>query len=191
MATLDDILGFWFGRPGEPDYGSEREVWWEATPAFDAEVKRRFEAHYAAALAGARDHWKDDARACLSLILTFDQFPRNMYRGNPKAYATDGEALALARHAVARGFDSALLPVERWFVYMPFPHSERIEDQRRSVALFRALSGDPGSAKSIRSAERHFEIIERFGRFPHRNAMLGRKTSPEEAKFLEEPESSF
>ena len=191
MAEIDDILSFWFARPGEAEYGERREIWWRSTPDFDAEIGARFAGACERAAAGALERWAEDARGSLALILLFDQFPRNLYRGTPRAFATDARALQLAEDAIARGFEQEMTLLERVFFYTPFEHSERLEDQRRGVALFQALGDDPLVQESVRLATRHLEIIERFGRFPHRNAILGRDSTAAEAAFLTEPESSF
>ena len=127
----------------------------------------------------------------MALILLLDQFPRNLFRGTPRAFATDPQALAAARNAVDRGFDRHFLPVRRWFLYLPFEHAEDLQLQQQSVKLFEQLRDDAASASTIDYAIRHFEVIQRFGRFPHRNQILGRQTTPEEAEFLNQPGSSF
>ena len=190
MSTPGEILDFWFGREGEEGYGEFREAWFIKDSEFDREVRDRFEGAYEEAAAGKLDHWKDEAWSCLALIILLDQFPRNMFRGDPKTYAADDKALEAARHAVEHAYDRELLPVERGFLYMPFMHSEDLEDQRRSVELFRGLGGT-GETDPAQYAVRHLEIVERFGRFPHRNEILGRATTPEEAEFLRGPDSSF
>ena len=185
-----EILDFWFGREGEPGYGEFREAWFRKDPHFDQQIRDRFEALYEEAAAGALDHWKADARSCLALVIVLDQFPRNMYRGDPRAYATDHKAQEIAEYAVDRALDRELPPFQRSFLYMPFMHSEDLEHQRRSVELFHGLQGsrEPGEPDY---AVQHMEIIERFGRFPHRNEVLGRHTTPEEAEFLAQQGSSF
>ncbi len=124
-------------------------------------------------------------------MLLLDQFPRNLFRRDPRAHAGDAKARAVAERLLDTGRDRELPPIERKFLFLPFEHSEEIEDQNRSVALFRALAEETGDGSSVYWAERHHEIIARFGRFPHRNAVLGRKTTPAEAAFLKEPNSSF
>jgi uncharacterized protein (DUF924 family) len=185
-----EVLDFWFGREGESGYGEFREAWFRKDLQFDRLIRDRFEALYEEAAAGALDDWKDDARSCLALVIVLDQFPRNMYRGDPRAYATDHKAQEIAEYAVDRALDRELPPFQRSFLYMPFMHSEDLEHQRRSVELFHALQGTR-EAGSPDYAVRHMEIIERFGRFPHRNEILGRHTTPEEAEFLTQPGSSF
>ena len=191
QATPEQVLAFWFGREGEEGYGEFREAWFSRNPDFDHEIRDRFEDVYEEAVAGWLEAWKEEARSCLALIVVLDQFPRNMFRGDARMYAADGLALAAARHAVERAYDRELSPFQRMFLYLPFEHSEDLEDQRRSVELFRRLAEDTGSEDILVYALRHMEIIERFGRFPHRNEILGRRTTPEEAEFLREPDSSF
>jgi len=192
MARPQDILDFWFGPPGSPGYGRDDPAWFRADPAYDAAVRAAFLEDHAAAAAGRRDCWlgkggPEDAWACLALILLLDQFPRNLFRGSPRAYATDVAARAAADHARSVGYDLILPRFSRKFFYMPYMHSELVADQRRSLALFEALEEDA----SLTAARRHLEIVARFGRFPHRNAIVGRATRPEEATFLLEPHSSF
>jgi uncharacterized protein (DUF924 family) len=191
MSQAETILGFWFGHPDEPDYGKQKAVWFHKKPEFDAELKHRFLEDYQKAAAGNLDDWVNAAETSLALILLLDQFPRNMFRNTPQAFATDDKALVVAKHAVAQGYDCELLPVQRWFIYLPFEHSENLADQRWCVQLFQQLKDDVNSDQAIASALRHREIIERFGRFPHRNQILGRVSTPEEEEFLEQPGSSF
>jgi uncharacterized protein (DUF924 family) len=191
VSTPGEILDFWFGREGKEGYGEFREAWFIKDPEFDREIRDRFESIYEEAAAGRLEHWKDEAQSCLALIILLDQFPRNMFRGDPKTYATDDKAREAARHAVEHAYDRELPPYGRLFVYLPFEHSEDLEDQRFSVELFRGLAADIGSEELLDYAVRHLEIIERFGRFPHRNEILGRATTPEEAEFLRGPDSSF
>lgn len=190
-AKVDEILEFWFGSPQSVDYGKERSFWFTKKPEFDRELSDRFLSTYEQATAGKLDSWEDLPQSCLALLLLLDQFPRNIFRGTPKSFATDAKALAIANNAVAKGFDQYLLPVQRWFIYLPFEHSENIIDQQRCVDLFATLKDDPESAKPLDYALRHKAVIERFGRFPHRNKILGRETTPAEAEFLKQPGSSF
>jgi uncharacterized protein (DUF924 family) len=189
LVKADEVLDFWFGREDEPGYGGFREEWFRKDPEFDREVRDRFEGLHQEAAAGHLDGWKEDARGCLALVILLDQFPRNMYRGDPRSYATDRKAQETAEYAVDRALDRELPEFQRMFLYMPFMHSEDLAHQRRSVELFRQLGEDEADADSY--AVRHMEIVERFGRFPHRNEVLGRPTTPEEAEFLKEPGSSF
>jgi uncharacterized protein (DUF924 family) len=190
-ACVDPILDFWFGAPSDPDYGKRRKIWFTKDDAFDAECRTHFLADHERAAAGELDHLQSTPRGALALILALDQFPRNMFRGTPRMYATDALALATARRALDGRFDEALGLHQRLFVYLPFEHSEDLADQRRFLALFQKLADMPESDLEITIAARHFEIIERFGRFPHRNAILGRQSTPEEEAFLLEPNSSF
>lgn len=192
MIEVDEVLAFWFGAaPGSPDYGRTREVWFDESAAFDAEVHRSLAAAHEAATAGRLDAWAEGARGALALVILLDQVPRNIFRGEARAFATDEKARGVAGAAVARGFDRALMPVERMFLYLPFEHSERIDDQCRSLELFASLEADPATAGCLAWASRHYQVIARFGRFPHRNAALGRATTPEEAAFLAEPGLPF
>jgi uncharacterized protein (DUF924 family) len=191
MSSPQEVLDFWFGREGEEDYEEFREAWFNRDPEFDREIRDRFEPVYEQAAAGRLDHWKSEARSCLALIVVLDQVPRNMYRGDARMYAADEKAREAARHAVEHAYDRELSPYGRLFMYLPFEHSEELDDQRLSVELFRGLATEMGSEDLLGYAVRHLEIIERFGRFPHRNEILGRRTTPEETKFLSGPDSSF
>jgi uncharacterized protein (DUF924 family) len=191
MYEIADVLGFWFGEPGSPERGRPRKCWFEKSEAFDAEVRYRFLALQRRAAAGKLRKWERTPLAALALVVLLDQFPRNMFRGEARAFACDALALRVARHIVDSRFDSMLRPVERWFAYLPFEHAEDLAVQRRSLTLFGALAGDPDSAGTISYARRHYDIVRRFGRFPHRNAILGRVSTSEEAAFLSQPGSSF
>ncbi len=191
MERVGEVLEFWFGRPGEAGHGARREVWFKVDPAFDAEVAERFAALYESAARGGLEDWPEGPRAALALVILCDQFPRNLFRQSPRAFESDARALALARHAVERGFDQALTPIERQFLYMPFQHSEAADDQRRSVELFASIAHVAEGEKSLAHAIEHREVIARFDRFPHRNAVLGRTSTPEEQAYLEDPEALF
>jgi len=172
----DAILEFWFGPEAEP-------YWFRRNPALDDRIRERFLATHRAARDGRLAAWEATPRGALALVILLDQFPRNLFRGSPEAFASDAMALRIAAGAVDRGFDGSLAPQERAFLYMPFMHSEQLADQRRAVALFRAAGLDD----NIAHAEQHREIIQRFGRFPHRNAVLGRETRAEEQAYLDAP----
>ncbi len=187
----EEILKFWFGDPAGSEYGQSRPEWFKKDPEFDQTIEKQFLPVYEQAAAGRLQAWQGSLFSCLALILVLDQFPRNMFRGTPRAFATDPLALQAAQQAVAQRFDQQLLPVQRWFVYLPFEHSEDLADQQRSMELFEQLQPDPASQSAIDYARRHLEIIQRFGRFPHRNAILGRPSTPEEQEFLQQPGSSF
>ncbi len=191
VPFIDAVLGFWFGSPDDADYGKMREAWFKKDPSFDADIRRSFLAGHGRVAAGEMDHLADTAEGVLALVVTLDQFSRNMFRETPGMYATDPKALALARSGMDRGLDQQLIPVQRIFVYLPFEHSEVLADQHISVKLFEALPPISERDKGSESALRHREIIERFGRFPHRNNILGRDTTAEEIEFLKEPSSSF
>jgi len=187
-----DILAFWFGRPGEPGFGQPRSEWFRKDAAFDEEIRSRFLPGVEAALAGELTAWADDRQGMLALLILLDQFPRNLFRGEAKAFAGDPQTRRLAETALDRGWDKSLTAVEKVFVYLPFEHSESLADQERSVALFSALAAEhPGSDGFFNYARRHHEVIARFGRFPHRNAALGRLSTPEETTYLAQPGSGF
>jgi uncharacterized protein (DUF924 family) len=190
MHRHQALLDFWFAA-GTPDHLRPRRVWFAPDPAFDAELRARFLEDWERAARGELAGWEDARESCLALVILCDQVPRNLFRGTAKAFSTDARARAVARVALARGDDQGLAPVQRWFLYLPFEHSEDLEDQRRSIALFEQLRHDPDSAVAIDYARRHQVIIERFGRFPHRNGALGRTSTPEEEAFLLTPGSSF
>jgi uncharacterized protein (DUF924 family) len=184
MQRFEEILCFWFGGLEERDFAEPRKSWFAAEPEFDAEIRRLFLGDYERTARGEFDSWRDAGPSCLALTIVLDQFPRNMFRNDPRAYATDDKALASAEHAVRTGFDLQFLPVARTFFYLPFEHSENLEHQWRSVELTSALPYDSRTAAFMEHARGHKETIERFGRFPHRNAILGRESTPEELEFL-------
>lgn len=159
-------------------------AWFRKDPVFDAEIREQFLALWRDADAGILDLWRTAPESALAYVIVCDQFPRNMFRGEARAFATDARALAAARDFVGRNWHAGLPGVRQLFIYLPFEHSEEIADQHRSLELF---AGHPNYDYAVK----HWEIIRRFGRFPHRNAALGRATTPEEAAFLEQPGSSF
>jgi uncharacterized protein (DUF924 family) len=168
-----DILDFWFSEEIE-------RQWFSPGPDIDREITERFGALYDQALAGKLDAWKQNAESALALILLLDQFPRNMFRGTPKAFGSDAKAQEVCRAALDRGFDQERTPKERHFFYLPLMHSENLPDQAECVELYRKL----GQEVALDYAIQHHDIIARFGRFPHRNKILGRETSEEEQEFL-------
>ena len=181
------LLDAWFGPPTNPGCEQHREIWFKSTEEFDAALREVFLADYRAAVAGALDSWEATPEGALALVVLLDQIPRNIFRGQPRAYSTDPAARAAADRALAKGFDWLTPPVRRLFFYMPFHHSENLDDQRRSRALFDALPRNPDRRGSLRRyGLPYLEVIERFGRFPHRNATLGREATPEEVAFLAE-----
>jgi uncharacterized protein (DUF924 family) len=185
------LIDFWFGPPRSPSRFQQRDVWFKADPAFDAQCREQFETLRERAAAGDCADWALEAEPCLALILLLDQFPRNLFRGTAQAFATDAQAREAARVALGRGFDRSLPASWRQFIYLPFEHSEALADQALSVKLAAALARDPAFAHTLDYAQRHQVIVARFGRFPHRNAALGRTSTPEEETFLKEPNSSF
>lgn len=191
MAAFREVLDFWFGPAGSREYGRPREAWFRKSEAFDDAIRARFLDLYRQAADGHLQPWQAAPDSLLALIVVLDQFPRNLFRGTSRAFSTDAQAVAAAQLAVSQGWDRLLLPVQRWFVYLPFEHAEDPSLQQRCLDLFEGLRDDPDSAGSIDFARRHFEIIARFGRFPHRNAVLGRASTPEEVEFLRQPGSSF
>jgi uncharacterized protein (DUF924 family) len=173
-----EVLRFWFDE--------HPKDWFAKNPAFDVAVRARYLALHEAAAAGLLAHWADDARSGLALVLVLDQFPRNMFRGEARAFQTDALARAAARVILERGWDKAMTRSEQLFAYLPFEHSETLADQDLCCGLMKDFEPE-----LLRYALRHREIIARFGRFPHRNAVLGRASTPAELAFLEEPGSTF
>jgi len=191
LASPDAVLDFWFGAPGVPEYGRTRPLWFTKTEATDELIRRRFGATIDAALRGELQHWADGAaRDALALIVLLDQFTRNAYRDSARAFAGDAAALAVAKRLVADGRHLRLAPVERWFAYLPFEHSETIDDQHESLRLFGALAAE-GLAEPLVWAQKHFDVVARFGRYPHRNDLLGRESTAAELDFLRQPGSRF
>ena len=172
-ATADEIVSFW--RAAGPDR------WFNKDASFDEEIRQRFLKTHEAAAAGKLTDWEQSAQGALALLILLDQFPRNMFRGAARAFATDPLARAVAAGAIVRGFDSQVSPEMRGFFYLPFQHSEDLADQERSIAFYKAI----GDAENLKWAELHADIIRRFGRFPHRNSVLGRTTTSEEQAFLD------
>lgn len=177
-ADPGQVLQFWFAERVRP-------LWFDSTPEFDAEVRARFLATWEAAARGELDHWAQTPDGAVALAIVLDQFPLNMFRGRPEAFATEAQALAVTRTAIARGDDAQLPDAYKTFLYMPLMHSEDLADQDQSVELYtRADLRD-----SLTWAIHHRELIRRFGRFPHRNEALGRQSSPEERAYLDSPEA--
>ena len=186
------VLDFWFGTPDDPLHRSPRERWFKKDAAFDAECGRRFGPLIEQGLAGALAPWAASPPGALAQIVVLDQFTRNVFRGSARAFAGDPLALATAQALVAAGGDRQLSGVQRQFVYLPFEHAEDIAMQREALRLFAQLERDePALAGLLQWAQRHHDIVERFGRFPHRNAALGRTSTAEELAFLQQPGSSF
>lgn len=178
IATPQEVLDFWYGE-------EMAKRWFNATPALDEEIRTRFEATWAAAAQDTLSHWRNRAQDCLALCIVLDQFPLNMFRGKPKSFSTEEQAIAVAKHAIAQGFDRQIDKARLAFLYMPLMHSEYLLDQDLSVQLFAAA----GLVHNLRFAQHHQDIVRRFGRFPHRNAILGRSSTPEELAYLDSKEA--
>ena len=183
MSITKDVLEFWFETEDLSGPLERREVWFKSVPEFDDAIRDKFMDLYEQASAGVLDHLKDDAANCLALIIILDQFSRNLFRHTARAYAADAKARDLARHALAQGYDRDMSTWHRTFFYLPFEHSEDIEDQNLSVKLFTGLK----VKRSLEAAQGHRDVIKKFGRFPYRNESLGRENTPEEVDFLKDP----
>ncbi|WP_219118671.1 DUF924 family protein [Janthinobacterium sp. UMAB-56] len=191
-AQAQDVLDFWFLPPDNPGYGQSRVEWFRKDDGFDAQIRDRFGALIDAAIDGGLRAWDATPHGALARLIVLDQFARNVYRGTPRAFAGDAEALALAVSMTEQRLDQQLPPMLRAFAYLPFEHAEDLAMQARAVELFQLLSqSQPGFDGMLDYAERHQEVIARFGRFPHRNAILGRASTPQELEFLRQPGSSF
>jgi len=198
-SSFADVLRFWLGAyPLEADAmrGAQRQ-WFQKDDAFDARLREGFGSTIAQARAGRLEHWADSADGWLALILVLDQFTRNAFRGQPDSFAGDAQALALALTGIERGHDQALPPMARMFCYLPLEHAEDLALQQRCVALFAALRDAPGAEPraffdgTLDYARKHQDVIARFGRFPHRNAILGRTSTPQEQAYLAQPGAGF
>lgn len=201
-ATPDEVLDFWFGPDADRSTdsaiaGRQSGLWWGKDADVDAEIDRRFGPLIEPAATGRLDQWKEEPEGWLALILLTDQFPRNAFRDSPKMFSFDGQARALCVDGIEAGVDRRLRPIHRVFFYLPLEHSEDADDQSRCVALMRSLVDqvDDDQRDVFRGfvdyAIAHQRVIDRFGRFPHRNPVLGRESSEEERAFLREPGSSF
>lgn len=178
MCSPDAVLDFWYAD-------AMRKQWFASTPALDAEIRQRFESTWNAARLGELDRWLDQAESALALIIVLDQFPLNMFRGEAKSFATEAQAIAAAKHAISLDYPRQI-PRERVaFMYLPLMHSERLADQELCVRLFEAA----GLVENARFARHHYDIVQRFGRFPHRNAILGRESTPDEIAYLNSKEA--
>lgn len=187
--TPADVLAFWFGQPATTQ---PRPEWFRKDPAFDDHIRQHFGASIEAALAGALRDWEAQPPGALALILVLDQFTRNAFRDTPRAFAGDARALQVARALVASGGHLDLPALQRWFAYLPFEHAEDVRVQAESRRLFAAFTAaHPDRADAEKWAIKHAEIVERFGRYPHRNLVLGRVSTEEEVEFLKQPGSSF
>ncbi|WP_029044793.1 DUF924 family protein [Cupriavidus sp. amp6] len=187
------VLDFWFDQPGSAAWDTERRAWFAKSDDFDARIRTHFLSDWQVASEGALDDWSVTATGACARVVLLDQFPRNMFRNDPRSFGTDAQALALSRRIVATGMDRELpTDYHRMFCYMPFEHSEALEDQHEAVRLMAQLrESSGGKVDVVEWADKHREIIARFGRFPHRNAVLGRPSTAEELAFLQRPGSSF
>lgn len=197
--TSDSIITFWFGNSSDDATVAKQQsaLWWAKRDETDALIRQRFEPSVIAAGKGELQDWTATPNGRLALIILLDQFTRNIYRDTPAAFSLDAQARALCLAGLEAGDDKALRAIQRVFFYLPLEHSENVEHQRRSVALFSALAAAASAperalfAGFADYAVKHQVIIDRFGRFPHRNAILGRPSTPEEVEFLKQPGSSF
>ncbi len=185
------VLAFWFGEPGSPGHGESRKEWFRKDAAFDASIRAAFGELHEAACAGGLREWEGNCDGALALLILLDQFSRNLHRGSARAFAQDARAFALSGDIVSRGWDRQRLPVERLFIYLPWEHAESLPAQDRAMELFAELEGFSQTRGQLQWVRKHREVIERFGRFPHRNAALGRASTPEEAAYLALPGSGF
>lgn len=191
-AEAQSVLDFWFGAPGTPEHGTLRREWFLKDDAFDAGIAVRFGGVVERGLRGELAAWADEPAGALAQIVVLDQFTRNVFRGTPRAFAGDPRALAAASALVGSRLDETLAPIRRAFVYMPFEHAESLAMQDEAVRLFTRLAAeDAAFADMLDYAERHRAVIERYDRFPHRNAILGRVSTGEEAAYLETPGAGF
>ncbi|WP_174874947.1 DUF924 family protein [Vogesella oryzae] len=192
MLWHDEVLQFWFGGSSDEMLSIPRDAWFKKDAVYDSIIRERFLELVTALQAGRLAPVLDDARQALAWLIVADQFPRNLFRGEARAFASDALAQQVARDMLAARLDQQLPPVARWFCYLPLEHSEQLADQHECVRRFTALPPDsPGYASVLDYAARHRDIIARFGRFPHRNAALARNSSAEELAFLQQPGSSF
>lgn len=190
MSKVQKILQFWFGPPTSPDYGSFQPWWFQGSGEIDRQIAEQFSEDYEFAAAGYLEGWQGWPESCLALILLLDQIPRSLFRGQAKAFATDGLARSIAHQALVNQVDRELpLAVQRWFLYMPWQHSEVLADQERCLELFQNSPDHPAKPQALASAQLHHWLIQEFGRFPHRNALLDRPATPAELAYLQQPEA--
>jgi uncharacterized protein (DUF924 family) len=190
MSQIDRVLEFWFSHDWQMELKPRKE-WFLKDSNFDQAVREWFLGTYEQAVAGKLDHWLDAALSTLALTIVLDQFPRNMFRDRPQAFASDSKALMTAQHAIERDFDQDVPPIMRLFFYLPFEHSELLQHQNQAVNLLKPWAADPELKSYYDFALKHQAVIDRFGRFPHRNVILGRRSTAEELEFLQQPGASF
>jgi uncharacterized protein (DUF924 family) len=199
MENADSVLRFWFGTASDDLAVAEQcgDMWWKKNPEVDREIRDRFSGVLDAVTSGRHQDWLGDARGRLAMIIVIDQFSRNIYRNTPQAFANDALALTWCKDGLESGMERQLRAIERVFFYLPLEHSESLDDQMRSVELFSELAQSvPEKQRKLFGgyldyAKRHLDIVRRFGRFPHRNAILGRESTEAEVAFLQQPGSSF
>jgi uncharacterized protein (DUF924 family) len=197
--SLESVLAFWFGAPGSAAEiaGRQSKLWFGKSPANDQAVIERFAATLTAATAGRLDHWVNTPRGRLALVIALDQFPHHIHRDQPQAFATDPQALTHSLAALDAGEDRRLAPIERVFLYLPLEHAESLAMQEQSVSLYEQLAHEAAADERavfdgfLDYARKHRDVVARFGRFPHRNAILGRPSTPDELEFLKQPGSRF
>jgi uncharacterized protein (DUF924 family) len=197
--SLESVLAFWFGAPGSAAEiaGRQSKLWFGKSPANDQAVIERFAATLTAATAGRLDHWANTPRGRLALVIVLDQFPHHIHRDQPQAFATDPQALTHSLAALDAGEDRRLAPIERVFLYLPLEHAESLAMQEQSVSLYEQLAHEAAADERavfdgfLDYARKHRDVVARFGRFPHRNAILGRPSTPDELEFLKQPGSRF
>ena len=195
----DSVLAFWFGATGSAAEvaGRQSKLWFGKSSANDQAVVEHFSATLTDATAGRLDHWTNTPRGRLALVIVLDQFPHHIHRDQPQAFATDPQALALSLAVLAAGEDQLLAPIERVFLYLPLEHAESLAMQERSVSLYERLAHEAAAAERalfdsyLDYARKHLDVVARFGRFPHRNTILGRPSTPDELEFLKQPGSRF
>ena len=191
-ANAQAVLDFWFGAAGGPEHGTVRDLWFRKSDATDRQITERFGPLIEQALRGELEAWAAEPHSALAQIVLLDQFTRNSFRDTPRSFAGDKRALAAAMAMVGSRHDEKLLPVQRVFVYLPFEHAEGIGMQEEALRLYKRLVAEaPELQNMLDYAQRHHDVVQRFGRFPHRNAILGRQSTAEEIEFLKQPGSRF
>jgi uncharacterized protein (DUF924 family) len=191
-ANAQAVLDFWFAAQGEPEHGAVRDLWFRKSDETDRQITERFSPLIEQALRGELEAWGAEPRSALAQIVLLDQFTRNTFRDTPRAFAGDKRALAAAMAMVGSRHDESLLPVQRVFVYLPFEHAEGIGMQEEALRLFTRLVAEaPELQNMLDYAQRHHDVVQRFGRFPHRNEILGRQSTTDEIEFLKQPGSRF
>ena len=199
IATPETVLDYWFGAPGSAAEIARRQskLWFGKQPEKDRDISERFTPTFNEATAGTLDHWAESPRGRLALVIVLDQFPHHIHRDTPQAFAQDAQSLALSLAALASGEDKQLTPIERVFLYLPLEHAESLAMQDLSVVQYQQLASEAIATERLLFdnfldyAHKHRDVVQKFGRFPHRNDILGRPSSPEEVAFLKQPGSRF